>query len=381
MLYFDHAATTPVHPEVVQAMLPYFERVYGNPSGVHSLARQSRQVLEESRARVAACLNVQPHQVVFTSGGTEAGNLAIFGLAYRGRHIITTRVEHLAVLQPARELERRGYDITYLAVDKSGRVHPDQVASCLRFDTALVSVMLANNEVGTLQPIADIARRCSEKEVLLHTDAVQAVGTLECDFESLGVQALSLSAHKFCGPKGVGALVVAPDLELSPRLLGGGQESGRRSGTENLAGIVGMARALELAMADRVERTARLEKLSEKLYDYLLAIPGVHRTGHPTERHPAIVSVAVEGAAGEALLIELDQAGVAASTGSACSTATLEPSHVLRAMGVPLSRAHGSLRFSLGRSTTEAEVMKVARVTRLAVERLRELAPADLRGV
>lgn len=378
MIYLDHAATTPLHPQALEAMLPYLRGSYGNASGVHRLARASRQAVEEARERMAAALGVHPEQILFTSGGTEADNLALFGLAGRGRHLITTRVEHHAVLHPVEELERRGYEVTYLAVDVHGRVHPDQVESCLRPDTALVSVMLANNEVGTLQPLAEISQRCRARGVALHTDAVQAVGLYE--LAPLGVQAYSLSAHKLYGPKGVGALVVERGLELTPQMLGGGQERGLRSGTENVAGIVGMARAVELAVADRRERFERLRQLSELLYEGLLSEPGVHRTGHPTERHPGIVSLAVDGAEGEAMLLDLDGRGVAASTGSACSTVTREPSHVLRAMGVPLLRAHGSLRFSLGRETTEAEVTEAVAVTRRAIARLRALAPADLSG-
>ncbi len=378
MIYLDHAATTPLHPAVLEEMLPFMRDFYGNASGVHRLARASRAAIEQARERMAASLDVLPRQIVFTSGGTEADNLAVFGLAYRGRHVITTRVEHHAVLNPAQELQRRGYDVTYLAVDKVGRVHPDQVASCLRYDTALVSVMMANNEVGTLQPIAEIAARCRDKGIALHTDAVQAVGVLDIDMNRLGIQAMTLSAHKMYGPKGVGALIVDPSVELSPRMLGGGQERGFRSGTENVAGIVGMACALELALADRAERGERLQKLSELFYEKILSEPGMQRTGHAVERHPGIVSLTVEGAAGEALLMELDEAGVAASTGSACSTVSLEPSHVLRAMGVPLQRAHGSLRFSLGRSTTEADVLEAVDRLKAAAERLRALAPVDL---
>lgn len=380
LIYLDHAATTPLHPAVLEEMLPYLKEFYGNPSGVHRLARASRAAIEQARERMAAALDVLPSQIIFTSGGTEADNLALFGLAHRGRHILVTRVEHHAVLHPAQELQRRGYDVTYLAVDKVGRVHPDQVASCLRYDTALVSVMMANNEVGSLQPIAEIGARCREKGILLHTDAVQAVGLYEMDMEKLGIQAYSLSAHKLNGPKGVGALVVDRSIEVSPRMLGGGQERGMRSGTENVAGIVGMARAVELAMADRAERFERYHRLSDLFYEKLLAEPGVQRTGHAIERHPGIISLTIEGAVGEAMLTELDAAGIAASTGSACSTATLEPSHVLRAMGVPLLRSHGSLRFSLGRSTTEADVLAAVRAVRAAIQRLRGLAPADLTG-
>ncbi|MEW6280674.1 MAG: cysteine desulfurase family protein [Candidatus Eremiobacterota bacterium] len=381
-IYLDHAATTPVRPEVWRAMERFASECFGNPSGVHRLAEAARNALSEARERIAERLGAStPSSILFTGGGTEADNLAVLGLARagRGRHVIASAIEHHAVLEPCRSLQREGFEVTLVGVDGHGRVSVAEVLEALRPDTVLVSLMLVNNEVGTVQPVRALAAALRERGVLIHTDAVQAVGTLPVDVHELGVDALSLSAHKFYGPKGVGALYLRPGVDLQPVLWGGGQERGLRSGTQNVAGAVGMASALELAMEDRQERVDRLRFLSARLRDRLLEeLPGAAATGHPEERHPGIVSLVFPGAEGESILMLLDRAGVMASTGSACSTASLEPSHVLRAMGIPLRLAHGSLRLSLGRSTTVEQVDRAAGAVIQAVRRLQQMAPVDL---
>lgn len=377
----DHAATTPTRPEVVEAMLPFLTRHFGNPSNVYTLSLQARRALDGARETVARCLGArQPSEILFTSGGTEADNLALLGLAraHRGRgdHVITTRIEHHAVLHPCDALEREGFRVTRLPVDAHGRVDPEAVATACEPGTILASVMLANNEIGTLQPLAEIARLLRGTGVLLHTDAVQGVGTLPVDVRELGVDALSLSAHKFHGPKGVGALFVRTGTRLEPLIHGGGQERGLRSGTENVPGIVGLAKALELACAEREEKAVRLAGLRDLLVQGVLqAIPGAQLTGHPQDRLPGLASFVFPGAEGESILLQLDRKGICASTGSACSTATLEPSHVLRALGLPLHLAHGSLRLSLGRDNTAEEVDQVVEAIQVAVRKLRALAP------
>ncbi len=381
MIYLDHAATTGVLPEVVDAMLPYFSREYGNPSNVYGLSLRARRALDRARETVAGCLGArQASEIVFTGSGTEADNLALLGLAraHRGRgdHVITTRIEHHAVLHPCDALQREGFRVTRLPVDESGRVDPQSVVAACESGTILVSVMLANNEIGTLQPVAEIAALLEGRGILLHTDAVQAVGSIPVDVHALGVDALSLSAHKFYGPKGVGALYLRAGTRIEPILHGGGQERGLRSGTENVPGLAGMARALELACQDLDERALRLRGLRERLIQGILGqIPGARLTGHPDLRLPGMASFVFEGAEGESILLQLDRKGICASTGSACSTATLEPSHVLKALNLPLRLAHGSLRLSLGRENTEEQVDQVVAAVVAAVRKLRAVAP------
>lgn len=381
LVYMDHSATTPVRPEVVEAMLPYFTELFGNPSSVYSLSLKSRRALDEARDTVARCLGArQAAEIVFTGSGTESDNMGVIGLARaargRGDHVITSRIEHHAVLHACDALERDGFRVTRLGVDEHGRVDPAAVEAAVDERTVLVSVMLANNEIGTLQPVAEIARRVRPKGVLVHTDAVQAAGTLGTDVQALGVDALSLSAHKFYGPKGVGVLYLRSGVRLEPLVFGGGQERGLRSGTQNVAGAVGVARALELTCADREAESARLRALRERLVGRILAeIPQVRLTGHPEERVAGHASFVFQGAEGESILLQLDRKGICASTGSACSTATLEPSHVLRALAIPLNLAHGSLRLSMGRSTTEQDVDDTVDAVATAVRKLRALAP------
>ncbi len=378
MIYLDHSATTPVDERVVEAMAPFWTTLYGNPSSIYGLGRRAAAALEDARRRIAHLLNCQPAEVIFTSCGTESDNLALRGVmlaaASRGkRHIVTTPIEHHAVLHTVTDLvEHFDCEVTLVPVDRAGLVEPAAVAAAIRPDTALVSVMLANNEVGTIQPIAEIAALTRARGVLLHTDAVQAGGYLPLDVEALGVDLLALSAHKFYGPKGVGLLYVRRGVRLLPVQTGGGQERGRRSGTENVPYIVGMARALELAQAEREAETQRLAGLRQRLIAGLTGrIPGITLTGHPTQRLPGHVSLLVAGVEAEALLIALDLAGIAASSGSACATGAPTPSHVLTAMGYQPQEAMGALRLTLGRANTEADVdFVVARLAEI-VARLR----------
>jgi cysteine desulfurase len=378
-IYLDHAATTPPRPEVLEAMLPYLTERWGNPSSIHASGRDARRGLDEARETVARLLGAKPREIVFTSGGTESDNLAIKGAAWaasaRGRHIVTTGVEHKAVLHACAVMERHGFEVTYLPVDPNGRVDPAAVAEAITERTSVVSVMYANNEVGTVQPIDEIGAMCRGRNVLLHVDAVQAGGFLPLDVDTLQVDLLSLGAHKLYGPKGVGALFVRQGTQLLPQQSGGSQERQRRAGTENVAGIVGFARALELAQADPAARdaeNARLAGLRDALIAGLTSIASVTLTGHPGERLPNNASVVIEGVEGGDLVAALDLEGIEVSTGSACTTGSAEPSHVLLAMGIDPSLAHGSLRLTAGRATTTEEVGRTVEVTRTVVGRLRD---------
>jgi cysteine desulfurase len=360
-IYLDHAATTPVRPEVVEAMLPYLTEVFGNPSSAHAYGRRARAALDEAHERLAARLNVRPREVVFTSGGTESNNLALKGAAWaskaRGHRIVTSSIEHHAVGHALRYLEKFGFEIVELPVDRYGRVDPDAVEAALTDRTILVSIMLANNEVGTIQPIAEIAERVrARRGVLLHVDAVQAAAWLDLDLESLGADLVSLAAHKFEGPKGVGALYVRHGTHLLAQQHGGSQERHRRAGTESLAFAVGMAAAYDLSCAERPETVSRVRALRDRLRDAVLAVDGVELTGHPRERLPGLLSVVAAGTDGAAVALGLDLQGIATSIGSACATGSAEVSHVLSAMGYPDDEARGALRISLGRTTTVAEV-------------------------
>ncbi|WP_027881606.1 cysteine desulfurase family protein [Meiothermus rufus] len=371
MIYLDYAATTPLDPEVRQGMEGVWE-VFGNPSSVHAYGRQARHLLEEGRERVAWALGCRPRELILTSGGTESDALAILGVALAlGRgHIISSALEHTAVLNALKNLERLGFTITLLKPDAHGLIYPEQVAEALRPETILVSLMTVNNEIGTLYPIQAVAELCHVRGVVLHTDAVQAFGTVPCRVEELGADLVSIAAHKFYGPKGVGALYVRKGLELFP-LLPGKQEQGYRGGTENLPAVYGMGLAAEKAVALMPEESNRLLRLRSLLESRLLALPGVVLNGHPTLRSPKHVNVTVQGADGEALLLNLDLLGVAASAGSACASGSLEPSHVLLALGRSRAEARASVRFSLGRFTTEAEVEEAAQAFAEAVRRSR----------
>ncbi|HLQ32628.1 MAG TPA: cysteine desulfurase NifS [Chloroflexota bacterium] len=380
-IYLDHAATTPVDPRVVEAMLPYYSEKFGNPSSIYSLARESRRALDSARETVAQLLNAQPREIVFTACGTESDNTAIKGVAEankdRGNHIITTAIEHEAVLETCKYLEKRGFRVTYLPVDRHGTVDLAELEKAITPETILVGVMMANNEVGTVQPLAHIAEIIKGRNISFHTDAVQAGGSLDLDVDKLGVDLLALSGHKFYAPKGVGVLYVREGTRLMPQLLGGGQEKNRRSGTENVAQIVGLARALELAYEEHPENNPRIQRLRDKLKDGILeTVPDTTFNGHPTNRLPNNTSFCFKGVEGEQILLALDLNGVGASTGSACTSASSEPSHVLTAMGVPAALAHGAVRMTLGKGNTEQDVDTVLRLLPDIVEKQRALAPA-----
>lgn len=377
-IYLDHAATTPLHPDVLQAMLPYLADHFGNPSSIHAAGRRARLGLDEARETIGALLGARPREIVLTSGGTEADNLAIKGVAWaasaRGRRVVTSAVEHKAVLHACAVLERFGFEVVYLPVDRSGRVDPDEVAASITDHTTLVSVMYANNEVGTIQPIREIGSICRQRKVVFHVDAVQAAGFLPLDVDELQVDLLSLGAHKLYGPKGVGALFVRQGTALLPQLSGGSQERQRRAGTENVAGAVGFAHALRLAQGDAAARQAenrRLEGLREALVAGVLGLPGARLTGHPRERLPNNASFVLEGVEGGDLVAGLDLEGVEASTGSACTTGSADPSHVLLAMGIEPELAHGSLRLTAGRETTADDVRTALAAMERVVARLR----------
>ena len=384
IIYMDHAGTTPVDPRVLDAMMVWFTGRFGNASSIHTLGQEAKRALDESRETVARILGCRLSEVVFTSGGTESDNAAINGtvaaLQPTGNHIVTSSVEHHAVLHTCQYLENMGFDVTYLPVDRFGMVDPGDVVQAITDRTILVSVMYANNEIGTIQPIQEIARgvkdraRTMERTVVVHTDAVQAAGFLPLDLRDMGVDMLSLSAHKFNGPKGTGILCIRRGTPFLPQQLGGGQERERRSGTENIPGIVGAAVALDLADRERERTSAHCAALRDRLIRGIQErIPGVHLNGHPTLRLPNNVNFSFEHVEGEPVLLGLDMSGIAASSGSACSSGTLEPSHVLLALGQSADLSRGSLRLTLGRDNTVEEVDYVLTVLEDLVSRLREM--------
>lgn len=379
-LYLDNAATTATRPEVVEAMLPFFGEEFANPSSPHHSGQRVRRALAAARKRVAEILHARPDEIVFTSGGSESDNLAIFGAmigAFSRAHFITTSIEHHAVLHAANALRARGHQVSVLPVDRDGLVHSEDLRTALRDTPAVVSIMHANNEIGTVQDIAQLAEIAHERGALFHTDAVQSVGHMPVNVEAYRVDMLSLSAHKFEGPKGVGAIFVRRGTTLEPLIHGGGQESGRRSGTENVPGAIGLATALDLAHAELASEAPRLAELRDALIDGVLArVVGAACNGSRSARLPNNVNLRFEGIEGDTLVVGLDLAGIEASTGSACSTGSLEPSHVLTALGLDAGSARGSLRLSLGRTTTRAQIERVVDVLAPLVERLRGLSPA-----
>jgi cysteine desulfurase len=383
-VYLDHAATTPLDSEVLEAMLPHLQRAWGNPSSIYLEGREARKVLEGARRDVAQVLGARPNDTIFTSGGSESDNTAIRGAAFaslgRGRHIITSAIEHHAVLHTVEQLEREGFEATYLPVDGEGFVRPGDLAAALRPDTTVVSIMYANNEVGTVEPLRDLVDTVKDfdRHIVFHTDAVQAAGTLDLNVETLGVDMLSIAAHKFYGPKGAGALYIRPRTPFLGQLLGGSQERNRRAGTEDIPGAVGLAKALQEASANVEARNAHLRELRDHLWRELPErMPGVLVTGalDPAKRLPNNFSCCLKGVEGEAVLIQLDLHGISASSGSACTTGSLEPSHVLTAMGVPLETARASLRITLGKDNTRADIDYLLENLPPAVQKLRALAP------
>jgi len=379
-VYLDHAATTPILPEVLEAMLPYFTDAYGNPQSLHNWGDDAREAIEDARGRVAALIGAQPEEIIFTSSGTEANNLAIKGLAMaqqsKGKHIVISPIEHFSVLHSARTLEKWGFKLTLVLLDRWGLVDYEDVAKSIREDTILVSVMHANGEVGTIQPIREVARLAKEAGAIFHTDAVATTGTIPVNVKELTVDALSLAGNQFYGPKGIGALWVKKGVRIIPFLDGGVQEGGRRAGTENVPAIVGLGKAAELAKEEMESRMEHLSALRNRLIGGLLSrIEHVILTGHPTQRLPGNASFCIEFIEGEAMLMLLSSKGVAASSGSACTSRALKASHVLTAMGIPPEIAQGSLLFSFGLENTEADVDYVLEVLPPIVDRLRQMSP------
>ena len=384
VIYLDHSATTPVRREVLEAMLPHFSVGYGNPSSIYTMGQEARKAMDDAREVAARAIGARMGEIVFTSGGTESDNAALkgaaFALRHMGNHIITTTIEHHAVLHTCHQLEQFGFDVSYVPVDEQGLVDPQSVASAITDETVLVSVMMANNEIGTIQPVAEIARivkreaQSRGRTIVMHTDAVQAAGFLDINARSLGVDLMSLSAHKIYGPKGVGLLYVKRGTPFEAQNAGGGQERQRRSGTENVPGIVGMGEALRLAAAEREDVSARCLRLRDRLIEGIFdSVDGVHLNGHPTRRLPNNVNISFEGVEGEPVLLGLDFAGVCASSGSACSSASLEPSHVLLAIRRSADLAQGSLRITLGRDNTDEDVDYLLSVLPEIVGKLRAM--------
>ena len=379
-IYMDHSATTPVAAEVLEAMLPFFSDKFGNASSLHAFGREAKEALEESRQRVARLLNADPEEIVFTSGGTESDNLALRGIAYKnrnsGRHIITSCIEHPAILETCRSLEREGFSVTYLPVNREGLIELSELERAIRPDTILISIMHANNEVGTIQPLEEVGRLAGERDIYLHTDAVQTVGKINVDVEAMGADLLSLSAHKLYGPKGVGALYIRQGTKMQSLSTGGGHERNLRSGTENVAGIVGLARAADLAGEEMAEEGQRLTGLRDRLAELVLGrVKDAWVNGSMEKRLPGSLNFGFSYVEGESLLLYLDSKGIAVSTGSACSSHKLEPSHVLLALGLKPEECHGSLRITMGRSNNQEQVDYVAECIAEAVERFRMMSP------
>lgn len=379
-VYLDHAATTPVKPQVLEAMLPYFTERFGNASSLYAHGREAHAALDHARSQVARALNADEKEIIFTAGGSEADNMAIFGAARalggRGKHLITSAIEHHAVLHCMETLAEQGFSVTHLPVDEFGRVRMEDLRAAMREDTILVSIMFANNEIGTIQPVAEIGALCREKDVWFHCDAVQAVGSVPIDVTAMNIDMLSLSAHKFYGPKGVGALYVRKGLRIPPFIYGGAQERKRRAGTENVPGIVGLGAAIELATADIPGKAARITALRDALAGGIMArIEGAHLNGHPTERLPNNVNLRFDYIEGEGILTSLDLKGIEVSSGSACSAGSSEPSHVLMALGLAHEQAHGSVRMTLGDGNTREEIDVVVEELASIIKRLREMSP------
>lgn len=379
-IYLDNAATTPVKRQVLDAMLPYFTEYFGNPSSVYALAQMNKKAVDESRETIAKHLGANSNEIFFTSGGTEADNWAIKGIAAayknKGNHIITSKIEHHAVLHTCEYLEKQGYEVTYLDVDSEGRINLDDLRKAIKDTTILISIMYANNEIGTIMPIAEIGQIAKEHQIIFHTDAVQAVGQVNIDVKEQNIDLLSLSAHKLNGPKGIGVLYIKRGIKIDTLIHGGAQERGRRAGTENVPGIVGLAKAIELTYNNFDTKIAHLTTLRDYLIEGLITtIPHCKLNGHATYRLPNNVNIAVEFVEGESLLLLLDMSGVAASSGSACTSGSLDPSHVLLALGIPHEKAHGSVRFTLSESTTKEQIDEVLERMPQIVQRMRDMSP------
>ncbi|NLK72842.1 MAG: cysteine desulfurase NifS [Clostridiales bacterium] len=378
ILYFDHAATTPIKQEVLEEMIPFFKDHFGNASSVHFMGRGARKAVEASRERIADSIGCTDREIFFTAGGTESDNWAILGTALKedkGKHIITTAVEHPAVLNTCQYLEAKGFDVTYLPVDEYGAVSIDDLNKAIRKDTILISIMLANNEVGTIQPIEEAGKIAKEKDIIFHTDAVQAVGSVSIDIKKLNVDMLTLSAHKFYGPKGVGALYIRKGLGILPFTMGGNQERKKRAGTENVPGIVGMGKAIEIAVRDMEKNRQHLTVLREQAIQQILeTISNVKINGHPHKILPGILNLSFESVKGEAILLMLDRLGIAASSGSACASGSLDPSHVLLAMNCPHELAQASVRFSFGVDNSTEDIRCLANNLKTIIEKLRAMA-------
>jgi len=376
IIYLDYAATTPVHREVLEAMLPYFSHAFGNPSSIHIKGHEAKIAVEEARAKIAGFIGALPGEIYFTSGGTEANNLIINGIALanrkRGDHIITSSVEHHSVLDICRLLEERGYRLTYLPVDRFGMVDPNEVMQAITDKTILISIMHANNEVGTIEPIAEIGHIAKGYSIPFHTDVVQTLGHIPVNVDDLNIDALSASAHKMYGPKGAGIAYIRNGVRLTPMLLGGEQERHYRAGTENVPGIIGFARAVEIASELMTNEADAFTRMRDRLIEGCIAlIKGACLNGHPTERLPNNVNISIESVSGEAMLIALRLEGICASNGSACNSSNTEPSHVLLSMGLPVESAHGALRFTLGRDTTDRDIDAVLEALPAMVQRYR----------
>ena len=381
MIYLDNAASTEIHPEVVKEMLPYFDKYYGNPSSIHQFGRKAKNAIEKARKQVAALIGAEPNEIIFTSGGTESNNTIFYGIIFQGEkfelsHIITSSIEHDAVLEPIRQFEKNGCQITYLPVDKHGMINLDDITKSISKQTVMISIMFANNEVGTIQPIKEISKICNKYQIPLHTDAVQAVGKIPINVKELGVDALSISSHKINGPKGVGALFLKKGSTTTPYIVGGGQENGMRSGTENVASIVGFGKACEIAKDKLSDNISHFQTLHSSMLSRIVKeIPHVKLNGHPQNRIFNNIHLTFLGINGEDLIIKLDEHGIAASTGSACSVHTQKASHVLKAMGFNHEQITGSLRISFGYTNTLNEVEQTVEVLKKVVSELRSVSP------
>ncbi len=379
-VYLDHNATTPTHPEVVKAILPYFKEVFGNASSVHQFGQQARKAIDEAREKIANFIGASPKEIVFTSGGTEANNFALKGVVYanerKGKHIITSSMEHHAVLNPCKYLEKKGFKVTYLPVDKYGLVDPEEVRRAITKETILISIVHANNEVGTIEPVTEIGKIAKEIGIYFHTDAVQTVGKIPVNVNELNIDLLSLSGHKIYGPKGIGVLYIRKGTRIQPLIQGGHHEKNRRAGTENVPAIVGLGKAIEIAKATMEKESMRLTNLRNKLCSGIgEKIDYVRLNGHPGKRLPNTLNMSFEFVEGESMILNLDLKGIAVSTGSACTSGSLEPSHVLKAMRVDPAVAQGSIRFSLGKDNTEEDIDYVLEVLPEIVSRLRAMSP------